>query len=129
MASSTRLPNLEQAILTYWPWENEKTWSPTWKQINILYIERFYIICYSYLQPLEDLASSPVTRRGDEGLENMAACRVCCQRQQVSGGQGAQTAEEQGAIVESGQRLDQPGAVIADRRQWDLEPHYGIKRC
>lgn len=40
-ASSTRLPNLEQAILTYWPWENENTLSLTWKQINILDIERF----------------------------------------------------------------------------------------
>lgn len=59
----------------------------------------------------------------------MAACRVCCQRQQVSGGQGAQTAEEQGAIFESGQRLDQPGAVITDRRQWNLGPQYSIKCC
>lgn len=106
MASSTRLPNLEQAILTYWPCENESTLSLTWKQINILYIESFYIISYSYLQPLKDLASSLVTRRGDEGLENMAACRVYGQHQQVSGGQGAQTAEEHGAIFESGQRLD-----------------------
>lgn len=49
---------------------------------------------YSYLQPLEDLASSLVTGRGDQGLENVAACRVCGQRQEVSRGQGAQTAEE-----------------------------------
>lgn len=70
----------------------------------------------SYLQPLEDLASSLVTTRGDEGLENMAACRVCGQCQQISGGQGAQTAEEHGAIFESDQRLDQPGAVITDGR-------------
>lgn len=59
----------------------------------------------------------------------MAARRVCCQRHQVGGGQAAQAAEEQGAIVEPGQRLDQPGAVIADRRQRDLEPQYGMKCC
>lgn len=57
----------------------------------------------------------------------MAARWIRGQRQQVSRGQGAQTAEEQGAITESGQRLDQPGAVITDGRQWNLEPQYVIK--
>lgn len=51
----------------------------------------------------------------------MAACGVCGQRQQVSGGQGAQAAEQHRAIFESGQRLDQAGAVITDGRQRNLE--------
>lgn len=50
----------------------------------------------------------------------MAARRVGGQRQQVSGGQGAQAAEEQRALVEPGQRLDQPGAVVTDGGQRDL---------
>lgn len=50
----------------------------------------------------------------------MAARRVCGQRQQISGGQGAQAAEELGALLELGQRLDQPGAVVTDGGQWDL---------
>lgn len=50
----------------------------------------------------------------------MAACGVGSQRQQVSGGQGTQAAEEERALLESGQRLDQPGAVVADGGQRDL---------
>lgn len=76
---------------------------------------------YSYLQPLEDLASSLVAGRGDEGLEDVAAWGVRSQRQEVSGGQSAQAAEEERALLEPGQRLDQPGAVVTDGSQRDLE--------
>lgn len=89
------------------------------KSSKTLYIEP--VVSHSYLQPLEDLASSLVTGRGDEGLENMASRGVCGQCQQVSGGQGAQTAEEQWAIFEFGQRLDQPGAMVTDGGQRNLE--------
>lgn len=50
----------------------------------------------------------------------MAACGVGSQRQQVSGGQGTQAAEEERALLEPGQRLDQPGAVVTDGGQRDL---------
>lgn len=113
-ASSTRLPNLEHAIFTYWPCENKNKWS--------VHIYRsFLLFSHSYLQPLEDLSSSLVTGSGDEGLQDVAASGVCGQRQQVSGGQGAQTAEQYRAIFESGQRLDQAGAMITDGRQRNLE--------
>lgn len=75
----------------------------------------------SYLHSLEDLAPSLVAGRGDEGLEDVAARRVGGQRQQVSGGQGAQAAEEQRAIFESGHCLNQPGAMVTDGGQWGLE--------
>lgn len=45
----------------------------------------------------------------------MAACGVSGQRQEVSGGQGAQAAQEDRALLEAGQSLDQPGAVVTDR--------------
>lgn len=51
----------------------------------------------------------------------MAACGVRGQRQEVSGGQGAQAAQEDGALLEPGQRLDQPGAVVTDGGQRDLD--------
>lgn len=75
----------------------------------------------THLQSLEDLASSFVAGRGDEGLEDVAARGVRSQRQQVSGGQRAQAAEEQRALLESGQRLHQPGAVVTDGGQRYLE--------
>lgn len=75
----------------------------------------------SYLHSLENLASSLVAGRGDEGLEDVAARRVGGQRQQVSGRQGAQAAEEQRAIFEFGQRLNQPGTMVTDGGQWGLE--------
>lgn len=51
----------------------------------------------------------------------MAACGVRGQRQEVSGGQGAQAAQEDRALFEPGQRLDQPGAVVTDGGQRDLD--------
>ncbi|TNN74468.1 hypothetical protein EYF80_015248 [Liparis tanakae] len=75
----------------------------------------------SYLQPLEDLAPPLVARRGDEGLEDVAARGVGSQRQEVSGGQSAQAAEEERALLELGERLDQPGTVVTDGGQRHLE--------
>lgn len=75
----------------------------------------------SYLQPLENLAPALVTGRGDEGLEDVTASGVGRQCQEVSGAHGAQAAEEERTLLELGQCLDQPGAVVADGGQWDLE--------
>lgn len=50
----------------------------------------------------------------------MAACWVGCQSQQVGRAEHTQAAEKVRALLESGQRLDQPGAVVADGGQRDL---------
>lgn len=86
----------------------------------------------SYLQPLEDLAPALVAGCGDEGLEDVAAGGVGRQCQEVGWAQGAQATEEQRTLLELGQRLDQPGAVIADGGQWDLEmgsKSHVVPRC
>lgn len=54
----------------------------------------------------------------------MTPCGVRRQSQKVSGGQRAETTEEERAFLEPGERLDQPGAVVTDGGQRDLE---GIK--
>lgn len=75
----------------------------------------------SYLQSLEDLAPALVAGCGNEGLEDVAASGVGCQCLEVGGAQGAQAAEKGRTVLELGQCLDQPGAVVADGGQWDLE--------
>lgn len=59
----------------------------------------------------------------------MAARRVRGQRQEVSGGQGAQATEEERALLEPCQGLDQPGAVVTDGGQWDLKNNQGDQNC
>lgn len=73
-----------------------------------------------YLQSLEDLAPAFVAGCGDEGLQDVAAGGVGGHREEVGGAQGAQAAEEVRALLKPGQRLDQPGTVVADGRQRNL---------
>lgn len=73
-----------------------------------------------YLHSLEDLAPPLVARRGDEGLEDVAAGRVGGQSEEVSGAQSAQAAEEVRALLEPGQSLDQAGAMVTDGGQRHL---------
>lgn len=75
----------------------------------------------SYLQSLEDLASTFVTRSGDQGLEDVAACRVRGQSEEVSGAQRTQAAEEERAVFKLRQGLDQPRTVVANGSQGSLE--------
>lgn len=48
-----------------------------------------------YLQPPKDLAPALVTGGGDESLQDMAACGVTSQCEEVSWTQSAQAAEEE----------------------------------
>lgn len=74
-----------------------------------------------YLKSLEDFAPPFVTGCSDQSLEDVAACRIRSQCQEVGMAQSAQAAEEQRSLLKLGQSLDQTRTVVTNGRQWNLE--------
>lgn len=60
----------------------------------------------SHLKLPQDLSFAFVTRKGDEGLEGVAARLLCAQAQQLGRAQAVQAVHQDGPIFKAGQRLD-----------------------